>query len=112
MRAPFKAGYPDGSGPECILDADGKAVAVTRWGCDCCSPSTKPEHYEAAARIVAALNQAARVEKLTAGLTEIGKTSCVFDFSRDDDKPVFPDECGGARLGRKCSACVANQALR
>ena len=45
---PWRAAYDDGSGDEYIT-ADGKPVAVVRWGCDCCKatgPQTPQEQAD------------------------------------------------------------------
>lgn len=55
-RPRYRAGYSDGSGLEYITLND-KAVAVTAWGCSCCKPEPKEEHFAKAIAIAEALNE-------------------------------------------------------
>ncbi len=56
MSEKWTAGYPDGSGPDTILDEKGESVAVTSWGCGCCSDGPNAESIALAELIVRAVN--------------------------------------------------------
>lgn len=59
LHTPWRADFPDGSGPEYILSATGGPVLKVRWGCECCqrqSPLT-PEEIAIRDAVVRAVNE-------------------------------------------------------
>jgi hypothetical protein len=80
----IQAGYSDGSGEDCIT-ADGKAIAVVRWGCGCCKDNGEmtQEEKEHQRRIIACWNACSGIptaalecqtkKELTARLIEVNK---------------------------------------